>query len=468
LGDDLRRWLDGRSVQARPSTSTEKFFAWVRRNPGLAASITLAILGLSIGLSVAVWQRNRALENLVEAERQRQRADTNLIEAQNSLQESQRQTERANQNLATAQSMINDIVDLEKQLRHQNSFGELRKRVVVRAAELQMDLLDQEFNDPKLKYDSAIVLKELSPLLIQLGEIDLAIVNIDRVLNLLEDFQPDTLPTSVAYQNVYATRIGQRLNLVGIYQQRGDFELGLEMLAANRLERLPDNIPRPRAQVILAENFRGEADFYRQLGNAAKAAAALEQGLAALDSVEVPNTPNNQWDFGLTRCRLHTGLSIHRQDLGDGAAANTHLLAATAEIPKLKELLPNSPFLFEIQSQLALAKAHVHFTNLEWASAADAFREGQEFILQLHQANPDFPQHAVTYLMIAEKVLQTLIKNKDWDQVTVEVQRVLEQIDHFTTKFQGFEAFDRAVENFQSMMATATQAAREQKTDESP
>lgn len=46
LGDDLRRWLAGEPIHARPSTVLERFTVWAQRNPGLAASLGLLFLTL--------------------------------------------------------------------------------------------------------------------------------------------------------------------------------------------------------------------------------------------------------------------------------------------------------------------------------------------------------------------------------------------------------------------------------------
>jgi WD40 repeat protein/tRNA A-37 threonylcarbamoyl transferase component Bud32 len=58
LGEDLRRFLDGRPILARRSTSTERFWRWCRRNPGLAAANTAAaalVALLFLGTAVAAW-----------------------------------------------------------------------------------------------------------------------------------------------------------------------------------------------------------------------------------------------------------------------------------------------------------------------------------------------------------------------------------------------------------------------------
>lgn len=61
LADDLRRWLAGEPIKARPIGVPERLWRWSRRNP-LAASLLVA---LSLGLVFGVWYLSRLAEELV-------------------------------------------------------------------------------------------------------------------------------------------------------------------------------------------------------------------------------------------------------------------------------------------------------------------------------------------------------------------------------------------------------------------
>jgi WD40 repeat protein len=65
LADDLRRWLDGEPIAARPPATAARFWMWSRRNPivaGLLAALVLFALGTT-------WQWWRAEGLLLEARR---------------------------------------------------------------------------------------------------------------------------------------------------------------------------------------------------------------------------------------------------------------------------------------------------------------------------------------------------------------------------------------------------------------
>jgi serine/threonine protein kinase len=55
LADDLRRFLDGQPILARPTGAWEKLWKWCRRNPGVAGLSASLFLLLVVGLTVTTW-----------------------------------------------------------------------------------------------------------------------------------------------------------------------------------------------------------------------------------------------------------------------------------------------------------------------------------------------------------------------------------------------------------------------------
>jgi eukaryotic-like serine/threonine-protein kinase len=67
LGDDLRRFEDGRPIQARPVSWAERSWRWVRRNPTAAALLVtaLTLVGLTSGAGVWLVRQRAELRNEV-------------------------------------------------------------------------------------------------------------------------------------------------------------------------------------------------------------------------------------------------------------------------------------------------------------------------------------------------------------------------------------------------------------------
>jgi formylglycine-generating enzyme required for sulfatase activity len=77
LGDDLRRWLDGKPVSARRPGPRERLVRWTRRSPTVACLVAvtvMAALGLGVVSGVAVWQwRTASLALRAESEAREQK-----------------------------------------------------------------------------------------------------------------------------------------------------------------------------------------------------------------------------------------------------------------------------------------------------------------------------------------------------------------------------------------------------------
>ncbi len=85
LADDLRRFLDGRPIEARPASSVERLWKWARRRPAVALATALAILtpvlvtALSIAFGVQMASKNETLSR--QAQKLEEQATT--LEKQN-------------------------------------------------------------------------------------------------------------------------------------------------------------------------------------------------------------------------------------------------------------------------------------------------------------------------------------------------------------------------------------------------
>jgi tetratricopeptide (TPR) repeat protein len=60
LAADLRRYMEGRPIQARRVRVLEHAWRWCRRNPAMAGLAAAAFLALAIGTAVSTWQMFRA------------------------------------------------------------------------------------------------------------------------------------------------------------------------------------------------------------------------------------------------------------------------------------------------------------------------------------------------------------------------------------------------------------------------
>ncbi len=80
LGEDLRRYLAGLPVTARPVSPLTRALRWSRREPRLAAVSAALLLTVGLGFTGVVWQWRRAEASLVAMQAERQRAEEHWLE----------------------------------------------------------------------------------------------------------------------------------------------------------------------------------------------------------------------------------------------------------------------------------------------------------------------------------------------------------------------------------------------------
>jgi serine/threonine-protein kinase len=80
LAEDLRRFISGEPVQARPLGTPSKIWRWCRRKPALAASLVLLTLALALGISGVLWQWHSARQKAFVARQNLYAADIGAIQ----------------------------------------------------------------------------------------------------------------------------------------------------------------------------------------------------------------------------------------------------------------------------------------------------------------------------------------------------------------------------------------------------
>ncbi len=143
LADDLRRYLDGRPIVARPIGPAGRLARWCRRRPAVAGLLAASLLLLAGGVGGVVWQWRRAERHLAEANEQR---------------------DRATENFRLARQAVRDYcvrVSIDQRLR-QSDLTELRKDLLQTAARFHERFRELESDDPDVQAERAEALFELA------------------------------------------------------------------------------------------------------------------------------------------------------------------------------------------------------------------------------------------------------------------------------------------------------------------
>src|SRR5262249_59727488 len=76
VAEDLRRWLDGEPILARPAGAAERAWKWAKRRPAVAALSAAAALFFVLGFAGVTWQWRQAVAQRDRAESAEREART--------------------------------------------------------------------------------------------------------------------------------------------------------------------------------------------------------------------------------------------------------------------------------------------------------------------------------------------------------------------------------------------------------
>ncbi|HVK07194.1 MAG TPA: protein kinase, partial [Gemmataceae bacterium] len=185
LAADLRRWLAGEPIRARPLGRVARAARWVRRNPR-AAVVGGILLALTAGLaasSVMFWrQRDRAEQATIAQAQERERAEGLYEQAQAAYQREARHRKRAR---VAVDTMYTDVA--EKLLPTEPGLGGPRKELLFKALAFYEEEATDRPDDPEARVGAAWANKRAARILWAAGENERARAFYDRAVRLAEE-----------------------------------------------------------------------------------------------------------------------------------------------------------------------------------------------------------------------------------------------------------------------------------------
>jgi tetratricopeptide (TPR) repeat protein/tRNA A-37 threonylcarbamoyl transferase component Bud32 len=212
VADDLRRWLTGEPVVARPAGRIERSWRWCRRKPVVAALTAALTLVLALGFGGVTWQWQRAEGKVRELKREHLQALANLAQARETFHQ--------------ALEVLNKISQRSfAELASRPGLQTLRRMLLHQVVEDHRKLLDHWPEDAHLQGRLGRCLLELGVTTGQTGKLADALEAHRQSRALLEKAYPDGdratgwIPNGLAANDLY---IGWLLYQMGRFDEALD------------------------------------------------------------------------------------------------------------------------------------------------------------------------------------------------------------------------------------------------------
>jgi serine/threonine-protein kinase len=362
LADELRRFLDGKPILARPVGPLGRAWRWCRRQPWLA-SLLAALTVCAALLGVQWWRAERnaadarqhaasAAAHATAADQATQEANRLLAEAVEQRQRAEDQKKRADARFRTAHGAVRELVVWvsESVLARVPQFQSHRKDLLDRAVRYSEEFVREKADDPTLRFELADLCFKSAQVT---GDIGFKAEALDRYRRAAELY--DGLLREDPANQRYLTEQGHILNNSGtLHESLGDHPRALAAYRAALVvyARLRDANPGDlgyRASIAKTLHNLGKAES--DTGEFGPALDHLGQGRAICLELVQAHPSNGTYPLLLADVDTLLGVAYARLGRHDESRdAHDRALRAREELAKKS---PNNPEL-----QLALAASY--------------------------------------------------------------------------------------------------------------
>ncbi len=426
LAEDLGRFRAGEPIRARPAGRFEIAWRWCCRQPKLAGLAAALVLAVATGLSLVLWQWQRAEIHLHETERLRREAVTREAALDESYQLAHR----------TLQDFLTQTVD--KEMREGQGLGPHRRELLQKAQAYYEKFLEERGQDPALRQELAEASAHLANITRQIGTPEEALNAYRRALALFQDLarsDPDSVPQRFS-QAVVHSHIANVLETLRRYDESlvslrhakelleeslrltpGDVRLKIELASTehNLAMLSAASRPLPEALAAFAEARALEEKLIRALPanpevlakiaatrnglgvllddnqRAAEALGHFQEAVAIRDQLarQSPGNLGAQGDLAESLCNLANCL----RSLG---RVKDSMASAGKARPLLELLARSSPHVSRYRFQLSICHANLGLGYLaggEVARGLAALEDGRQVLDKLAHDFPSVPDY---------------------------------------------------------------------------
>lgn len=479
LAEELRRYVDGKGIVARPVGNVEAFTRWCRRRP-LAAALAASFL---IGFALVTWQWQRA-------ERHADRADANAARAEKNAGESAAHAERAEANAVAARdnatraealavsekeyrtraerhfARAHDAVNKfsttfsERDLMNLPGMQDSRKGLLEDALRYYQDFLKEHAGDPQLERELAEALVRVARIRNAVGSRTESLAAYLDARAAYEKFVAASPKDREVRRKLASTCMGIGLARMAVAQtEEGmrDYDRARNLYA----ELLKEEPEDPIAMDGQAATLGNLALRHLETGKIADARAVLEEARRLREAMLARNPKNADYRDGLAGLYNLFG-SLQERERKPALESRALYLKAFALREELVRTYPHDPGFLR-----GLAEIHHNLGVIEdrlknHATGQEHFHKAHDIHERLVRENPSVTQYrrdlagSQTNLGLAHLLAGEYEKSIEWFQKARQLQ---EKLVEGNPKVPGFRR-DLARSWFQIGVATSNLGRR--------
>lgn len=375
LADDLRRFLNGEPVQARPTPIWERGWKWAKRRPALAALYGVsaaAVLLLMVGGWIYSLDRARAADSERNLKNQ---AQTNYLKAEENFQRA----------LGAVRQMLTrvgavDLVDVPQ-------LEPIRRALLQEAKQYYVAFLQERSSDPQIRREAAEAYRTLGEIQDMLGDLDAAEQSNQSAIQLLQELQEED-SGEVAVRRALARCLQQQGLLLKRRNQLPEARQELEKALALRLD----------AQGSSADKADLAGSYYHLatiLARQPKKGQEAEQNYQQARQLQTELTadaslkPEDRLEAKRALARTLNNLAIFQQSI---SRVNEALQDSQQAVKLQRELVQQNPDVSTYQRELARSESTLAVLRERAGERLESQKEFQQAIDRLKRLATDFPR----------------------------------------------------------------------------
>jgi tetratricopeptide (TPR) repeat protein len=353
LADDLRCYLAGGPIQARPLGRMERLVRWARRNPAVASLGGLAALIFLGGFAGVTWQWSRAEANL----------------------------RRAEGNLALARRFVNKYTTVVEKLGQQGGIEDDQRELLQEALNFYETVALPQSRDPQVRLEAGQARGRVGAINEHLGRKTEAELSYRQALREFDALVAEH-PGEPEYRRFVAAAHLFLANLYGETHRWDDAEASYREAAAAWKRLAAENPEVAEHRRDLADSYNNLGNLYLRTGRPAEAVEAHGENVAIYEALAAENPT---YRFALARGCYNLGGACK----GAGRPAEAEAaFGRSAEVYKaLAAESPDFPNRGQGFIHCNLGAAYVEVGR--FVEAAAAFRKAEEIYEALLAKRPE-------------------------------------------------------------------------------